>query len=147
MKKINIAHEYWFFECLPKETIWSKSVRSKFKIFSNHIKPYIDISLQESQNADMSWSVILEIILHKCINPLDVWCFEIIWNKRGMDRPPERRDGSRQGWWKPLRFSILRVVMWNSILLHKINVYYTIMCCNRWLDNWMKKANYWYGTY
>ena len=36
--------------------------------------------------------------LYKCINP----CVEKFWNKRGMDRPPERGDGSRKGWWKSL---------------------------------------------
>ena len=60
--------------------------------------------------------------LYKCINP----CVEKFWNKRGMDRPPERGDGSRKGWWKSLhlmyiRFSILKGV--EHILFHKINVY------------------------
>ena len=38
MKKRNIAHKFRFYECLAKETIWSKSVRSKSKFFSSHCR-------------------------------------------------------------------------------------------------------------
>ena len=70
-------------------------MRSKFKFFSSHG----GISLQESKDAyiDMTSSIILENGLHKCINPLDVFCVEHLWNKRGIDRPLERGDGSRKG--------------------------------------------------
>ena len=112
-----------------QKAIWNKSVSSKFKIFSNHG----GISLQESNDAyiDMTWSIILENILHKFINPLEVLCVDNFCDNRGMYCAPERGDGSRKGWWKSLHPYVYKVLDPERCGIHTVpqNIRLLYMCC------------------